>query len=485
LRAHLKRGEASPEFLEDMVLDDLDDATRSRLREELSGPSRFALLEEVSYLLLLNAGKEDVRRASSITMRGRFMVQNRERLLKLREDEELLKQLVVYLKKLVDGVEVPGEVEETGKGTQLYLRWYEVPGPDGVPIAAEKPRSGKRTHKPGEVRMVSLWTEIYYVNTDLVAEHRQYWRDTDRADLADAQVDRLPYPAGSEPHHGRYAKSYVARISANGQTLYLQHACGLNEYGASQERNWTCGRILGLTEGVHEAQVKVMTEDGIGVETTMSFVVDAPDPRKERAAESYEKRLSDFRRRQAADKAAGRTTSLVNLPGYLVGYSKALLDTGQGTPEQILSMMEEAFKVSGQVRDVQLAEAEKRKRPADSAHRSYIRRLHDIVEICEWLGGGQAYAVAQAAAQAEVTAFVQNASLLRKEGTETAYNMDRRSVIFSHVLLANLAISSGNDAKAAVKHLEDWMEIRRQLGDEIDEQYEKHKRLSWPQDVQL
>jgi hypothetical protein len=86
------------------------------------------------------------------------------------------------------------------------------------------------------------------------------------------------------------------------------------QWGGTKNRTWTCGRILGLTEGTHQAKVSISTADGISAGTTIRFVVDAPDPRKQQAVQGHEKRLSDFRRRQAADKAAGRTTSLTNLP---------------------------------------------------------------------------------------------------------------------------------------------------------------------------
>ena len=487
VRSRLQQGEPSPEFLEDMLLDDLSASTRQTLRKKLSDPTRFALLEELSYLLLLNAGIEDVRRASVITMRGRFLVQNRERLLKLREEEELLRQLVAYLKKLVDQVEAPKDVEESGTATQLYLRWYEVPGQDGIPVAvpADKPRKGLRNRRPGDLRILSLWTELFYVDTDLVTKHREYWRSSDRTDVADQPVDRLPYPSDSKPHHGRYAKTYVAKIIANGQTFYLQRASGLTEWGGTEDRTWTCGRILGLTEGTHEAKVSIITADGISAGTTIRLVVDAPDPRKQQAVQGHEKRLSDFRRRQAADKAAGRTTSLTNLPGYLIGYARALLDAGQGTPDQIVSILEEAFIVSNQVRNHDLEEVEKRRRDPGPIHRSYFRTLSDIVPICEFLGGSQAYPLALKVTDAAETTLRQHGDLISKSGTEYAYELDCERLIGLYPRLAKLAISSSSDANAAIEHLEDWMKLRREIGDEIDEQYEKNQRLRWPQDVQF
>jgi hypothetical protein len=278
----------------------------------------------------------------------------------------------------------------------------------------------------------------------------------------------------------------VARITANDQILFLQRASGLPEWGGTEERTWTCGRILGLTEGVHEAEVSVVTEEGLRYDSAIKFVVDALDPRKQQAVDRYKKSISDFRQRQAKDEAAGRAgPPLVNLPGYLLNYSNCLLNAGQGTREEILSMLAEAQRVSIQVRSEQIEEARKRKRPEDSAHRSFIRNMFKIVELCEWLGGDGAYARAKDAFTAGETAFFRHATLLRNEGTRIAYDMDHRGLIRGYLRLANLAISSDNNATAAVQHLEDWMKTRRELGDRIDEEYEKKKRVSWPQDVQF
>jgi len=485
VRMKLQRGEASPEFLTDMLLDDLSEARQDVLRKRLSDSQRFAFIDELSYLVQLNGWIDDVVGAAGFTTRVRFMADNRERLLKLSQEEELLKALVAYLKKLVAAVEIPGEVKKTGKDKQLYLRFYEVLGPDG-PVPADIPRPGIKPHKPGNVWPSFLRIEFYYLDPDLVAELRQHWRNEGRDDYLELPLERLPIPRGSEPHHGRYSKTYLARITANGQTLYMQRAEGLNEYGGPEGRTWATGRILGLTEGQHQVEVSAVTEEGLRYDSTITIAVDAVEPRKQQTVDDYKKKISDFRERQAKDKAAGRNgPPLENLSGYLLGYSLYLMQAGQGTPEEILSMLAEAQQVSGQVRTMKIEEARKRKRPESSAYLSYERDMFKIVELCGYLGGEEAYARAKDAAAAGQAAFTTHAAALRKEGTKGPYDQDKRRFTFCHLHLANLAISAGNSGTVAVKHLEDWMKARRELGDEIDEEYEKKQRASWPQDVQF
>ncbi|MBN2138965.1 MAG: HEAT repeat domain-containing protein [Sedimentisphaerales bacterium] len=482
-RRKLQQGQASPEFLEDMLLDDLSPAARQNLRQKLTEPALTAMLDELSYLALLNAAKEDLRRAAAIAARGRFLLQNREKLLELTEDEELLKQLVEYLKKLVAAVDVPDTPAKTAGPQQLYLRWYEVLGPDGRPVPADKPRSGQKKHKPGDVTIIGLWTEFYYVDLDLVKQHREYWRAQGKDDLADAAPDKLPYPPKGKPHHARYDKTYLAKITANGQTIYLQRASGLTEWGGTEERTWTCGRILGLTEGTHQAEVSAVTDDRIRYDSKISFVVEPLEPRRQNAVDSSKKSLDELRQRIENDRAAGRTPSLANLPGNLIHYAEALLNAGQGTGDQILALLAEAQNAAAQVRDIKVEEAVKMKRPQDSAHRSFIRYMFDITKACFALGGDGAYRQAQSAFQQAREAFDQNADTLREGGTKLAFDMDSEGVLQCYPRLAMLAISAGSSAEEAVEYLQEWEKLRRESGQEIDEQYEKKQRLSYPKEI--
>ena len=389
----------------------------------------------------LKAAAAELEESMSL-VRRRFRLRNQELLEEMDRTVAFLVEILDEIRKLGVVVKVPVE-KPTPLETETR-QWYVT---HKYQILTEwVARRGSRS-AVAQSSSVSMAPELWYIDLEKLAQRRAYLRDK----------GRKPEEAEFARFATRYGRSYLVRVTCNGQTRSVYYTFGSR---GRRGRRFGTDYCHGLTEGHHTAVVTVVTSEGFRLDDTFTIGVELKGskrlPKVKLAAERSRHVMARLRGKRRAN--------------YAQEHIKALLAHGNELTVYGTVMSEDLLAIAQECADA-LDLIPTRSARADRREEDYFAEALSIVEFCEKTSDQGAYHLALSiAGRAEMNADS------RKEKSRVAE---------MYQAVAHLAIGGCNDVNAARAHLEKWLELREAAGYVYTESQKQAERKTWPTKIEI
>ena len=425
----------------DARLTDVEREMKNALRTKLA--ARF-LVQDIA-----RAGRQDLlgkleadiiwlEKGRSFTHK-RFLLHKEDLVARLATDEKVLADALLELAQILKAE------PEVATGKLFFFPYYHTPTEEGPEHKAETPG--------GTQYWTTVFDYLHYIDLDRLNQSRPNW---ERYNAPEAYMSLSELVEKGRVRPREYDKDHITKFTCAGQTIYRYHAFG------SRRREITGGHyLLGLSPGIHTAEVQVVTEEGLELDLTVRFRIQPKKPVTAERVALTKQRVEESRAwfaKLAGDERARHTVKHLHLiQGWLL---KEIRDSG-GSGQDLMPYLREINE-----RAEHLIEGKE----GTSAPDSYIFYKTVLAGWCEQVGTAEALALAHGAlVQAQSRA---NAADVRP-GRKTLIAMAARRC-------ANMAITSGGTVAAARAYLTHWLAWEKAAGTrEIDEEKEK---LWWPKE---
>lgn len=422
------------------------DARISDVERELKNALRTKLAARFLIQDLTRAGRKDLlgkleaditwlEKGRSFTHK-RFLLHKEDLVSRLATDEKVLADALLELAQILKAE------PEVATGKLFFFPYYHVPTEDGP------------QHKPEPPGGTQYWTTVFdylhVIDLDRLNQQRPHWT---RYNAPEAYMSLAELVAKSRLRPKEYDKDYVTRFTCAGQTLYRYHAF------ASRRRTTTgAPYLLGLSPGVHTAEVHVTTEEGLELDLTVQFRIQPKKPVTAERVAQTKQRVEESRAwfaKLAGDERARHTAKHLRLiQQWLL---REIRDSG-GSGQDLMPYLREINE-----RAEHLLEGKQ----GTSAPDSYIFYKTVLAGWCEQINTPEALALARGAlVQAQTRA---NAAGVRPGRKTLVATAARRC--------ANMAIGVSNDIPAARTYLTHWLAWQQAAGRDLDA--DKEQRW-WP-----
>ncbi|MFW6164248.1 MAG: hypothetical protein ACODAJ_15880 [Planctomycetota bacterium] len=424
------------------------DARIADVERELKNALRTKLAARFLIQDLTRAGRKDLlaKLEADITWlekgrrftHKRFLLHKEDLVSRLATDEKVLADALLELAQIL---KVQPDVA-TGK--LFFFPYYHVPTEDGPQPKPETPG--------GTQYWTTVFDYLHVIDLDRLNQQRPHWT---RYNAPEAYMSLAELVAKSRLRPKEYDKDYVTTFTCAGQTLHRYHAF------ASRRRTTTgAPYLLGLSPGVHTAEVHVTTEEGLELDLTVQFRIQPKKPVTAERVGQTKQRVEESRAwfaKLAGDERARHTAKHLRLiQQWLL---REIRDSG-GTGQDLMPYLREINE---------RAELLLEGKQGTSAPDSYIFYKTVLAGWCEQINTAEALALARGAlVQAQTRA---NAAGVRPGRKTLIATAARRC--------ANMAIGIDNDIPAARTYLTHWLAWQKAAGRDLDA--EKEKRW-WPKE---
>jgi len=424
----------------DARLADVEREMRNALRTKLAAHFLVQDLGRAGRQDLLDKLEADIiwlEKGRSFTHK-RFLLHKEDLVARLATDEKVLADALLELAQILKAE------PEVATGKLFFFPYYHVPTEDGP------------QHKPETPGGTQHWTTVFdylhVIDLDRLNQQRPHW---ERYNAPEAYMSLAELVAKGRLRPKEYDKDYITKFTCAGQTLYRYHSFG------SRRRVTTGGHyLLGLSPGIHTAEVQVVTEEGLELDLTVRFRIQPKKPVTAERVAQTKQRVEESRAwfaKLAADERARHAAKHLRLVQQWL--LKEIRDSG-GSGQDLMPYLREINE-----RAEHLLEGKE----GTSAPDQYIFYKTVLAGWCEQINTAEALALAHGA-------LVQAQSQANAAGTRPG----RKTLVATAARrCANMAIGVSANIPAARTYLAHWLAWEKAAGRDLDD--EKEKRW-WPKE---